>query len=340
MTKPYYDLPPERIAQEPPAIRGDSRLLIVDRLTGALTDRRYGDLVEYLEPGDVLVVNDTKVMPARLVAQLPDGRTRELMLTERHHQSLPPNQALVVHRGKIRVGDELRVGDERVRVLEVRGGGQAIIESATPLEQLADRHGATPLPPYIRREATATDRERYQTIFAASVGSVAAPTASLNLTDDLLRKIADRGVEVVRLTLHVGRGTFLPVRTEQVEQHTMHEEYFQIPAATVKTIRAAKRGHRRVIAIGTTVTRALEYAADDILRGDRQDIAGEADIFIYPGYRFEIVDSLLTNFHAPESTVIQLAAAFVGEGLLKRAYQHALAQDYKFLSYGDSMLIV
>lgn len=338
--KEFYELPPERIAQRPPEVRGQSRLLIVDRASGELVDRRYADLVEYLQSGDVCVLNETRVLPARLVAKLPDGRARELMLTERHARELPVGQALVVYRGKLRVGDELRVGEDVIVVKEILDGGQAIVASAHPLTAIASRHGATPLPPYIRREATAEDKARYQTVFAASEGSVAAPTASLNLTDELLNKLRARGVQVVTLTLHVGRGTFLPIRTDDVSSHKMHEEYFEIPSSTVATIRAAKREHQRIVAVGTTVTRALEYAAEDILGAHDASIAGEADIFIHPGYDFKLVDVLLTNFHAPDSTVIQLAAAFAGEGLLKQAYEHALALGYRFLSYGDSMLIV
>lgn len=338
--KEFYELPPERIAQEPPAVRGASRLLVVDRSSGKLSDRRYIDLVDHLKPGDVLILNETKVLPARLIAQLSDGRERELMLTEKHGRDLPTGQAQVVYRGKLRVGDELTIGDDVIIIEEILEGGQAIVSSQRPLAEIAEQHGATPLPPYIRRHATESDRDRYQTVFAASSGSVAAPTASLNLTDALIKKIRAKGVDVVTLTLHVGRGTFLPIRTDDVNEHKMHEEYFEIPDSTLTKIRAAKADGRRIVAVGTTVTRALEYAADAIINSDTSNLNGEADIFIYPGYEFKLVDVLLTNFHAPDSTVIQLAAAFAGEDLLKRAYAHALAQEYRFLSYGDSMLIV
>lgn len=336
----FYDLPPERIAQEPPKKRGASRLLVVDRATGELVDRGYADLIDYLHSGDVLVLNTTKVLPARLKATLPDGRLRELMLTERHAQALPSGQAQVVYRGKLRVGDKLNIGNYTLRVEQIIDGGQAIVSSPQPLEAIAIEHGATPLPPYIRREASQADRERYQTVFAASTGSVAAPTASLNLTEELLEKIRAKGVKVVSLTLHVGRGTFLPIRTNDVATHKMHEEYYEIPAATGREIQLAKLEGRRVVGVGTTVTRALEYAAQDIRQPIMHNLTGEADIFIYPGYTFKLVDALLTNFHAPDSTVIQLAAAFAGEALLQRAYKHALEREYLFLSYGDSTLIV
>ncbi len=340
MTQPFYALPAERIAQEPPVVRGQSRLLVVDRRTGELVDRKYGDLLDYLRPGDVLVLNDTKVLPARLIAKLPDGRARELMLTERHGEVLPDGQAVIVYRGKLRSGNTLHIGQDLVRVLEVRDGGQALVQSDRPFEELAELYGATPLPPYIHRAATQADRERYQTVFAASTGSVAAPTASLNLTEALLSKIKHRGVRIEHLTLHVGRGTFLPIRSDKLADHAMHEEYFEIPLDTVRAIRRAKETGGRVVAIGTTVTRALEYAVHELLGDIEESVAGEADIFIYPGYDFQLVDMLLTNFHAPDSTVIQLAAAFAGKDTLKLAYTHALDGEYRFLSYGDSMLIV
>jgi S-adenosylmethionine:tRNA ribosyltransferase-isomerase len=336
----FYDLPPERIAQEPPKKRGASRLLVVDRATGELADRRYADLIDYLHAGDVLVLNTTKVLPARLKAKLPDGRQRELMLTERHAHTLPSGQAQVVYRGKLRVGDKLTIGQHELRVAQIIDGGQAIVSSPQPLEAIAIEYGATPLPPYIRRAASRADRERYQTVFAANTGSVAAPTASLNLTEELLEKIHAKGVKVVSLTLHVGRGTFLPIRTDDVAAHKMHEEYYDIPVATGHEIQQAKLEGRRVVAVGTTVTRALEYAAQDIQQAITQNLTGEADIFIHPGYKFKLVDVLLTNFHAPDSTVIQLAAAFTGQDLLLRSYHHALKGEYRFLSYGDSMLIV
>lgn len=340
MAVEFYELPSEKIAQEPPKVRGASRLLVLHRDTKKLEDKRYADVVDYLEPGDVLVLNDTKVLPARIIAEFADGRERELMLTEKHARELPETQAQVVYRGKLRAGDVLSVGDEQLQVLKILEGGQAVIEADRSIVAIADEYGATPLPPYIRRAANNEDARRYQTVFAQAAGSVAAPTASLNMTDELLGAIKKKGAEVVYLTLHVGRGTFLPIRSDKVDEHKMHEEYFEIPMDTLAKIRAAKKSGGRVVALGTTVTRALEYAADNILDSAKESVSGEADIFIYPGYRFQVVDVLLTNFHAPESTVIQLAAAFTGEEFLKVAYQHALDSDYRFLSYGDSMLVL
>lgn len=335
----FYSLPVDKIAQFPPKLRGASRLLVVDRNSERVEDRRYAELAELLMPGDLLVLNETKVLPARLITRLADGRERELMLTEKHSHELPTGEALVVYRGKLRVGDRLSVGQDIIEILEILDGGQARVNSDRLLSEIALEHGAPPLPPYIKRVAEPSDTSRYQTVFARESGSVAAPTASLNLTEELLSAVKIRGVTVATLTLHVGRGTFLPIRTEQVDQHKMHEEYLEIPGDTIKMIRQTKARGGRVVAVGTTVTRALEYAADDILKGKSEKIVGEADIFIYPGYEFRVVDALLTNFHAPDSTVIQLAAAFAGEDLLKKAYIHALDSNYRFLSYGDSMLI-
>lgn len=340
MAVEFYHLPSEKIAQNPPKVRGASRLLVLHRDTQNVEDRRYPDVIEYLQPGDTLVLNDTKVMPARIMARFIDGRQRELMLTEKHSRQLAHTQAQVVHRGKLRAGDVLCVGQQQLRVAEVLGGGQAIIEADRSIMTIAEEHGATPLPPYIRRRANAEDAVRYQTTFAREQGSVAAPTASLNMTEKLLTKIAGKGVKIVYLTLHVGRGTFLPIRTDKVQDHIMHEEYFEISSQVVEQIRATKKNGHKVVAVGTTVTRALEYVAEDLLGGTTQDVRGEANIFIHPGHTFRVVDALLTNFHAPESTVIQLAAAFAGERFLRQAYEHALQKNYRFLSYGDSMLII
>jgi S-adenosylmethionine:tRNA ribosyltransferase-isomerase len=336
----FYHLPATKIAQTPPRARGESKLLVLDRSAKTIQDKAYADVVDYLRAGDVLVLNDTKVMPARLLTRLADGRQRELLLVEAHADGLPTIRARVLHRGKLCVGDTLSIGDDYLRVIEVCAGGQAVIESTRSIAQIAEVHGKTPLPPYIRRVATNRDKQRYQTVFARQDGSVAAPTASLNMTDEIMDAIRAKGVEIVWLTLHVGRGTFLPIRENDIAKHKMHQEYFEIPAATIRAIKQAKARGGRVVAVGTTVTRALEYAAGELDRQTQKPIIGEADIFIHPGYDFRVVDALLTNFHAPESTVLQLAAAFAGEDLLKLAYDHALETDYRFLSYGDSMLII
>lgn len=340
MSDEFYQLPSEKIAQVPPKRRGDARLLVLHRDRKQLEDKHYTDLIEYLTLGDVLILNNTKVIPARIRAYLDNGRIRELMLVEKHQLQLPDNQAQVIYRGTLEVGSRLRVGLDKLRVIRVLGGGQAIIEADRSVLKIIAAHGMTPLPPYIRRTVQPEDQERYQTVFASQAGSVAAPTASLNMTIDLLEQIKRRGVVIAYLSLHVGRGTFLPIRSKHLNEHRMHQELFEIPMVTLSQLRTARRAGHRLIALGTTTARAMEYAAPQILDDSIQVIRDEADIFIYPGYRFQMIDGLLTNFHAPNSTVIQLAAAFAGPEILKQAYSHALSSDYQFLSYGDSMLIL
>lgn len=337
-----YNLPEELIAIHPPKKRGDTRMLRLDRSSGAVQDGWYKDLVDYLLPGDLIVINNTRVLPARLLAKAEDGAERELLLLEKHGKDDEQHHSsLIMYRRKIRVGQTLLVGNKAVLVDEIYENGTAKISSKHDLWQLAIEQGHIPLPPYMHRSDEPKDRERYQTEFAKAMGSVAAPTASLNLTNDLLRGIKGKGIEVAELTLHVGLGTFMPIRVNDVTKHKMHQEYFEIPASTVDIIRKVKQEGRRVIAVGTTVTRTLEFMADDILLStEHVSMHGEADIFIYPGYEFKIVDGLLTNFHAPHSTVLMMAAAFAGWEELKSAYEHAAQEGYKFLSYGDSMLVM
>jgi S-adenosylmethionine:tRNA ribosyltransferase-isomerase len=246
-----------------------------------------------------------------------------------------------MHRGRLRSGDALRVGEYEIRVDEVLGDGIAVVRSDTDLLEIAAKHGAPPLPPYMRREATETDIERYQTVFAREMGSAAAPTASLNMTSGIIEKLEKKGVNVAYLTLHVGLGTFLPIRTDEITEHKMHAEYYTVPRSTVEVLRETRKSGGRIVAVGTTATRTLEYAAGEIFgAGETRDLAGEADIFIYPGYKFKVVDAMLTNFHAPKSTVLMMAAAFAGKEKLFAAYEHAVRNEYRFLSYGDSMLMV
>lgn len=336
----YYDIPEALVATEPPKERGDARLLVLDRDTGAITDRTYADVTEYLNPGDVLVINDTKVIKARLIATKPSGGERELVLVEKHGRSDDWHTHKVLYRRKLKEGDELYVGDNKLIVERILGDGLAIVQSSRDLLEIAEEHGSVPLPPYMHRDATEADVERYQTIFAREQGSVAAPTASLNMTAETLAALQAKGIVVTYATLHVGLGTFLPIRVDDLTDHKMHKEYFEVPATTIQAIREAKAGGHRVVALGTTVTRTLEYAHEQILAGPTVDISGEADIFMYPGYEFKTIDGLLTNFHMPESTVLMLTAAFAGWDKLRPAYEHAVAQEYHFFSYGDSMLIL
>lgn len=336
-----YELPDELIADTPPAERGTSRLLILDRKTGGIEDRHYYDLADYIEPGDVLVLNDTKVIPARLkVTKKSNGAERELIILEKHGPQDDWNEHKVMYRRRLAVGDELIASEGSIlTVHEILGDGIASIRSDKDLLELSAQVGSVPLPPYMHREATKADTERYQTVWAREAGSVAAPTASLNMTEETLDKIRAKGVTIAFATLHVGLGTFMPIRVDNVQEHTMHKEYFEVPKQTVEAIRAAKGSGHRVIALGTTITRTLEYAAQQIMEGEARSLSGEADIFMYPGYEFKMIDGLLTNYHAPHSTVLMLAAAFAGWDHLKNAYEHAKQEQYQFLSYGDSMFI-
>ncbi len=334
-----YTLPDELIAERPPEQRGSTRLLALDKNSGAITHRKYTDLADYLAAGDVLVLNNTKVIKARLIATNSGGKERELLLIEKHGKDFGIHQHKVLYRGRIRPGETLTVHEYTIIVKGVLDGGLAVVETDEDLLDLAERFGEVPLPPYMKRQADQTDTERYQTVFARDAGSVAAPTASLNFTEELETRLRDKGVHIVYLTLHVGLGTFLPIRTDNIEEHQMHSEYYDVPVATVTAIQRAKKSGNKVCAIGTTVTRTLEYCAADILNAEPQSLSGEANIFIYPGYDFKVVDQLLTNFHAPRSTVLMLTAAFAGWDNLKSAYETAVEEKYHFLSYGDSMLI-
>lgn len=321
-----YDLPEERIAKFPPKKRGSTRLLVLNRQTGAIQDSYYRKLDEFLKPGDVLILNDTRVMQSRLFCELPDGRKRELVVLEKHGDE--PQR--VMYRGKLHDGDTLMLEKTQILIKHILGNGIAEAESDAPLDSLAEKYGEVPLPPYLHRDATDDDKKRYQTVFAHNMGSAAAPTASLNMTEDLLKRLKQKGVIIKYITLHVGLGTFLPMRTDNVEDHHMHSEWFHIPDDTLEAI---KNHEQRIVALGTTVARTLEYYAKT---GKTE---GEDDIFIYPGFEFKLVDALITNYHAPKSTVLMLASAFAGWDHLKHAYEHAVEQKYNFLSYGDSMLI-
>lgn len=332
-----YNLPEENIAKHPPKVRGTTRLLVLDRDTGNITDSHYADLADFLEPGDLVILNDTRVMRARVFTELPGGYKRELVVLEKHKDDLNS----VMYHGKLRAGDILTILTTRngekttdtVTIREILGNGTATVSSSRPLADIVEQYGTVPLPPYLRRDADQDDIKRYQTVWAKELGSAAAPTASLNMTEELISKLKTKGVNIEYLTLHVGLGTFLPIRSDKVEEHHMHSEWFHIPEQTIKAIEKTKKANHKVIAVGTTVTRTLEFWAKS---GKTE---GEDDIFIYPGFKFQVVDALLTNFHAPKSTVLMLASAFTGWDKLKPAYDHAIESGYQLLSYGDSMLI-
>ena len=332
-----YNLPEENIAIRPPKVRGTTRLLVLNRKNGQVTDSKYADLADFLEPGDLIVLNDTRVMRSRVFTELPDGRPRELVVLEKHDGEIDH----VMYRGKLHEGDQLTVKNvaddskttDTITIKEILGNGTATVTASRELTDIVADYGNVPLPPYLHRDADKNDIKRYQTIWAKELGSAAAPTASLNMTKELMQKLVDKGVQIQYLTLHVGLGTFLPIRSDNVEDHHMHSEWFHIPAETVKAIESTKAAGHRVIAVGTTVTRTLEFWAKT---GKTE---GEDNIFIYPGFEFKVIDALVTNFHAPKSTVLMLTAAFAGWENLKPAYEHAVSSGYKLLSYGDSMFI-
>ncbi len=349
-----FELPEELIAQSPPEVRGTSRMLRVDRATGAWQDGHFADLPKILEPGDLLILNDSRVLPARLYAMrgglttqagspAPSGRI-EVLLTQ---QLGPTEWAVLVRPGrKVPVGETLLfpdAGGETVltaEVLEAREFGERTIRFAADehfLEKL-DRIGHMPLPPYIHRDDSQADKTRYQTVYAAEPGSAAAPTAGLHFTPEILDRLQVKGVQVERITLHVGLGTFQPVRAERVEDIRLHTEHYTLPAATAAAIASAQADGRRIIAAGTTTTRTLEHCA---AVGRLDAHSGATSIFISPGHRFRVVTGLLTNFHLPQSTLLMLVSAFIGSReTALAAYEHAVRDRYRFFSYGDCMLIL
>jgi len=331
-----YTLPQELIAQFPPVERGASRLLHLDGRTGALADRQFRDIVELVAPGDVVVVNDTRVIKARLAGRKRTGGRIEVMV----ERILEGGEVLaqIGANHPTRVGSTLMLADaiEATVLGREREFFRLRFEGCDDALALLERHGAVPLPLYISRAAGERDAERYQTVYAREPGAVAAPTAGLHFDPALLRALRDRGVPVVFLTLHVGAGTFQPVREQDLARHEMHAEWYDVPQATVDAIAEARSRGGRVLAVGTTTLRALESAAAG---GALKSGRGETRLFILPGYRFRVVERLLTNFHLPRSTLLMLVSAFGGMDNVRRAYRHAIEHRYRFYSYGDAMLI-
>lgn len=332
-----YNLPSELIAQAPLANRTASRLMVVDKAASTVAHQQFTDIVEFIQPEDILVLNNTKVIPARLFGQKETGGKIECLVERvvNDHEVLvhlkssksPKPGAKLIFEGVIKMEMVAREGDLfRLKVLNDES-----------VFNLLDQHGHMPLPPYIERADTISDRERYQTVFGHKEGAVAAPTASLHFDEAMLDRIRAQGTEIVEVTLHVGAGTFQPVRVDEITDHQMHQEWIDVPAEVVVRIEAAKARGGRVIAIGTTVMRALESAA---VNGTLKPYCGETDIFIYPGFEFHAVDVLLTNFHLPKSTLLMLVAALGGYKLITQAYQAAVEAEYRFFSYGDAMLIM
>jgi S-adenosylmethionine:tRNA ribosyltransferase-isomerase len=332
-----YHLPRHLIAQRPLSQRSASRLLVLDSASGMLSDRRFVEITEYLKPGDVLVFNDTKVIPARLFGRKASGGRIEVLI----ERVLNEHQVL----GHLRASKSPGAGgrlilDGGVEV-EVLGRRDELFElkflDPRPVFEILDAIGHIPLPPYIERPDELADHERYQTVYANRPGAVAAPTAGLHFDEELLEKVRASGVEVVFVTLHVGAGTFQPVRADELKDHRMHAEYVEVSAAAVEKINRARAAGGRVVAVGTTAVRSLESAAQ---AGELQPFSGETRLFITPGYTFKAIDLLITNFHLPESTLLMLVAALGGYEQVMAAYRHAVEQEYRFFSYGDAMLVI
>lgn len=336
-----YDLPPELIAQEPTPSREASRMLVVDRKTHSRTDRQFTDLPQFLQKGDVLVLNDTKVFPARLLGVSETGAKIEIFLVRETEPGVWETLAKPARR--LRPGKKISFGDRLTgETVSKSDDGHVLVrfDAAGDFDQILDEIGKTPLPPYIRRDITDadTDRSRYQTVFAARRGAIAAPTAGLHFTADVLETIGNLGVDIVKITLHVGYGTFEPVRVLDLKDHKVSAERYEIGERSAETLERARRDGRRIVAVGTTTTRALESTLsryDTFVSG-----AHVADLTITPGYRFRAVDALLTNFHLPQSSLLVLTSVFGGCELIMAAYTHAVAQRYRFYSYGDCMLII
>lgn len=333
-----YDLPQELIAQDPIEDRSSSRLLILDRKTGTTRDSIFRNIIDELEPGDCLVINNTKVIPARLMGVKEDtGAHIEVLLLKREQDD--EWEVLVKPGKKARPGTRISFGDGRLKaeVLEVIDDGNRRIRFHYEgiFEEILDELGQMPLPPYITHQLK--DKNRYQTVYAKHEGSAAAPTAGLHFTEELLEKIEEKGIVIASVTLHVGLGTFRPVKVENISEHHMHSEYYNIEQSEADKINAAKAAGKRVIAVGTTSCRTLESAADE--NGHLSAQSGWTDIFIYPGYRFKVVDALITNFHLPKSTLVMLVSALAGREHILAAYREAVEKKYRFFSFGDAMFI-
>ena len=334
----YYDLPPELIAQHPLKDRAGSRLLVLDKETGKIEHKNFRNIIEYLNPGDCLVMNNTRVIPARLYGVKEDtGGKIEFLLLKRIDLN---TWNVILKPGKrARTGARFVFGDGllKAEVIEVRPDGNRIVrfEYDGVWEELLDKLGEMPLPPYIKEKLE--DKERYQTVYSKIEGSAAAPTAGLHFTNELLEDIKDQGVKTAYLTLHVGLGTFRPVSVENVEEHVMHTEHYEVSQEAADIINETRKSGGRIIAVGTTSVRTLETVAED--NGTMKAEIGDTSIFIYPGYKFKVTDSIITNFHLPESTLLMMVSAFAGKENIFEAYEQAVKEKYRFFSFGDAMLL-
>lgn len=334
----YFDLPQELIAQDPLEDRASSRLLVLDRSTGEVEHRKFRDILEYLNPGDCLVINDTKVIPARLIGSKEGTDAKiEVLLLKRKENDIW--ETLVKPGKKAKPGTVIRFGDGILKgtVVDVVEEGNRLIQFSYEeiFEEILDQLGQMPLPPYITHQLK--DKNRYQTVYAKHEGSAAAPTAGLHFTKELLQEIEDRGVKIAHVTLHVGLGTFRPVKVENVLDHHMHSEFYVVEESEAEKINSTKREGGRVICVGTTSCRTIESASDE--NGVLKAGSGWTDIFIYPGYQFKILDCLITNFHLPESTLVMLVSALAGREYVLAAYEEAVKERYRFFSFGDAMFI-
>jgi S-adenosylmethionine:tRNA ribosyltransferase-isomerase len=335
-----YFLPPDLVALRPTRERDGSRLMLLDRQSETISDDCFKNIADYLRPGDLLVMNDTKVIPARLFGIKPSGGRVEIFLLRRFQGAGEQWECLLRASKKFKVGQKIMLKSAMTAVVLSRSGMENwLVEfsGCEPFDTWLDREGHIPLPPYLQREDTAEDRERYQTVVAQNPGAVAAPTAGLHFTPELLALLGSKGVEKTFLTLHTGLGTFRPVRVETVEEHVIHSERYVISPETAARIKRTKAAGGRVIAVGTTSARTVEYSAG--IWGEVSSGEGEANIFIYPGYCFKVVDALITNFHLPESTLLMLVAAFAGRKFVLDAYEEAVSRCFRFYSYGDAMFI-
>ena len=333
----YYDLPEELIAQTPIEKRDESRLMVLNRREQTIEHKTFKDIIEYLKPGDVLVRNNTKVIPARLYGKKETGANVEFLLLNNIEGDIW--ESIVRPGNKLHIGTKVIFGDGvlQAEVLDIMEGGTRKVKFTYDgiFNEILDKIGLMPLPPYIHEELK--QRDRYQTVYAKYNGSAAAPTAGLHFTPELFEKLKEKGVEVANVTLHVGIGTFRPVKVEKVEEHHMHSEHFYIKQEDVDIINKAKQEGRRVIAVGTTSCRVLETVADE--NGFVKATEGDTQIFIYPGYKFKILDGLITNFHLPESTLLMLVSSLAGRDFIMSAYNEAVKERYRFFSFGDAMFI-
>lgn len=334
----YYELPEELIAQDPLEDRSSSRLLVLDKESGAVSHHVFKDVIDYLNEGDCLVINDTKVLPARLIgAKVGTDAKIEVLLLKRKENNIW--ETLVKPGKKAKIGTKISFGDGLLmgEVIDIVEEGNRLIQFTYEgiFEEILDQLGQMPLPPYITHHLE--DKNRYQTVYAEHTGSAAAPTAGLHFTPELLEKIEKKGVDIARVTLHVGLGTFRPVKVDEITDHHMHSEFFQIEEEAATKINRAKDAGKKVICVGTTSCRTVESAADET--GHLKACSGWTEIFIYPGYQFKVLDSLITNFHLPESTLVMLVSALAGREHVLAAYEEAVKERYRFFSFGDAMLI-